>query len=115
MPLSEQFPTDPYAILDPAIRWYPGEELLQTELRGKLIPPLVEKVRQGVKAWRDAGYAGASDTTRALLRFWFAQEHIGRGGFETRPYVGGDPFRWYFAQREAVESAIWLHEVEEAR
>lgn len=28
MPLSEQFPTDPYAILDPAIRWYPGDELV---------------------------------------------------------------------------------------
>ncbi len=33
----------------------------------KLMPPLVHKVRQGVKAWRDSGYAGARDTTRALL------------------------------------------------
>ncbi len=37
MPLSDQFPTDPYVILDPAIRWYPGDELLLTEARGKLI------------------------------------------------------------------------------
>jgi type III restriction enzyme len=110
MPLSEHFPTDPYVILDPAIRWYPGDELLLTEARGKLIPPLVEKVRQGVKAWRDSGYAGASDTTRALLRWWFAQEHL-------VPQADGTigPFRWYFAQREAVESAIWLYEVEQAR
>ena len=76
MPLSEQFPTDPYVILDPAIRWYPGDELLMTEARGKLIPPLVEKVRQGVQAWRDKNYAGASDTTLALLRWWFNEEHL---------------------------------------
>ena len=25
------------------------------------------------------------------------------------------PFHWYFAQREAVESAIWLYEIEQAR
>ena len=110
MPLSEQFPTDPFVILDPAIRWYPGEELLLTEARGKLIPPLVDKVRKGVKAWRDSGYAGGSDTTRALLRCWFGQEHL-------MPQADGTigPFRWYFAQREAVESAIWLHEIEQAR
>jgi type III restriction enzyme len=110
MPLSELFPTDPYVILDPAIRWYPGDELLLTELRGKLIPPLVEKVRQGVKAWRDSGYAGGSETTRALLQFWFQREHL-------VPQQDGTigPFRWYFAQREAVESAIWLYEIEAAR
>lgn len=110
MPLSEAFPTDPYVILDPEIRWYPGEELLLTEARGKLIPPLVEKVRQGVKLWRDAGYTGASDTTRALLRWWFTEEHL-------VPQADGTmgQFRWYFAQREAVESVIWLYEVEQAR
>ena len=110
MPLSEQFPTDPYAILDPAIRWYPGDELLLSEPRAKLIPPLVDKVRKGVKAWRDSGYAGGSDTTRALLRWWFGQEHL-------IPQADGiiGPFRWFFAQREAVESAIWLYEIEQAR
>jgi hypothetical protein len=110
MPLSEPFPTDPNAILDPAVRWYPGEELLIAEARGKLIPPLVEKVRKGVKAWREKGYAGASDTTRALLRWWFGEEHLVRQADGTM-----GPFRWYFAQREAVESAIWLYEVEQAR
>jgi type III restriction enzyme len=110
MPLSPDFPTDPFVILDPAIRWYPGEELLISEARGKLIPPLVDKVRQGVKAWRDSGYAGASDTTRGLLRWWFEQEHL-------VPQLDGtmSPFRWYFAQREAVEAVIWLYEIEQAR
>jgi type III restriction enzyme len=110
MPLSEQFPRDPYAILDPGLRWYPGDELLGNIGREKLIPPLVEKVRNGVKTWRDGGYKGASDTTRALLRWWFGEEHLA-------PQSDGAMaiFRWYFAQREAVESAIWLYEVERAR
>jgi type III restriction enzyme len=110
MPLSEGFPTDPYVILDPALRWYPGDQLLGDVGREKLIPPLVEKVRKGVKTWRDSGYAGASDTTRALLQWWFGEEHLVPGADGTMA-----PFRWYFAQREAVESAIWLYEVERAR
>lgn len=62
------------------------------------------------KAWRDSGYHGASRTTRALLKWWFQREHIipQSNGTATR-------FRWYFAQREAVESAIWLYEVAKAR
>jgi len=110
MPLSEAFPKDPYVILDPAIRWYPGDRLLGDIGREKLIPPLVEKVRHGVKSWRDSGYSGASTTTRALLRWWFGEEHL-------IPQADGTavPFRWFFAQREALESAIWLYEVEAAR
>jgi len=27
MALNPNYPTDPHAILDPSIRWYPGEEL----------------------------------------------------------------------------------------
>ena len=58
MPLSPHFPTDPFAILDPGVRWYPGDELLIKTESAKLIPPLVEKVRKGVKAWRDVWGAG---------------------------------------------------------
>jgi len=110
MPLSPDFPTDPHAILDPAIRWYPGDEMLGEMGYAMLLPPLVHKVRAGVKAWRDKGYAGASDTTRALLSHWFRTEH-------PLPQADGTmhPFAWYFAQREAVESAIWLYEIERAR
>jgi type III restriction enzyme len=110
MPLHPDFPTDPYAILDPAIRWYPGEEMLGELGYGMLLPPLVHKVRQGVKAWRDSGYAGASATSRALLLHWFQTEHL-------VPQADGTvrPFQWYFAQREAVESTIWLYEIENAR
>ena len=110
MGLSPSFPTDPHVILTPDIRWYPGEELFTETGYATLLPPLVYKIRRGVKAWRDSGYAGASDTTRALLHHWFNTEHL-------LPSSDGTmrPFRYYFAQQEAVESAIWLYEVEEAR
>src|SRR5512132_648694 len=91
-----------------AIARYPGEAMLDEMGYEMLLPPLVHKVRQGVKAWRDRGYAGASATTRALLNHWFGGEH-------PLPQANGGKFRWYFAQREAVESAIWLYEVERAR
>jgi len=110
MALPPDFPTDPHAILDPGARWYPGEDELGGQALERLLPPLVHRIRLGVKEWRDSGYAGASPTTRALLRHWFDTEH---------PIIDADgvsrPFRYYFAQREAVESAIWLYEVEHAR
>ncbi len=110
MGLHPDFPSDPYAVLDPAVRWYPGEDMLGEMGYAMLLPPLVHKVRQGVKAWRDSGYARASATTRTLLLHWFHTEHL-------MPQADGtvEPFRWYFAQQEAVESALWLYEVERAR
>ena len=110
MPLHPDFPTDPTAILDPAIRWYPGAQAISDEGYARLLPPLVYKVRLGVKKWRDSGYAGGSDTSRALLNHWFNREHqvLGTHG-EPRP------FAYYFAQREAVESVIWLYEIAKAR
>src|SRR5579859_5693875 len=35
----------------------------------------VNGVRARVDAWRAQSYPGASDTTRRLLGFWFADEH----------------------------------------
>jgi hypothetical protein len=48
--------------------------------REKVIPPLVEKVRQGVKAWRDSGYAGGTDTTRAAALVVRGRAHCSAGG-----------------------------------
>ena len=110
MALSPDFPTDPLAILAPELRWYPGDEMLGELGYEKLLPPLVHKVRKGVQAWRGSGYAGARETTRALFAHWFQTEH-----FLPEPDGSMRPFAWYFAQREAVESAIWLYEVEHAR
>ena len=45
MPLHPDFPTDPTTILDPAIRWYPGDQAISDEGYARLLPPLVYKVR----------------------------------------------------------------------
>ncbi len=110
MALPPDFPTDPHAILDPDLRWYPGDEERGGRALELLLPPLVDRIRRGVKEWRDSGYAGASPTTRALLRHWFEGDHRVLDG-------DGAPrsFRYYFGQREAVESVLWLYEVEQAR
>ena len=63
---------------------------------------LVPKVRGAVDAWRGAGYEGASDVTRRLFEYWFAEDHE-VPGFEA-------PFRYYFCQREAIETLVWLVE-----
>ena len=110
MPMHPDFPTDPHTILDPAVRWYPGDALLGSIGQEKLLAPLVHKVREGVKEWRESGYVGASRTTRALLKYWFQRLHS-----VARADGAWTPFRWYFAQREALESAIWLFEVAKAR
>ncbi len=76
----------------------------------KLLPPLLAKVRKEVFTWRNSGYAGASATSRALLQQWFETEHL------TEAADGSlSTFNYYFAQREAVETVIWLYEVKRAR
>ena len=37
--------------------------------------PCVPGIREKVKAWRDDGYKGISDTTRTLLNYWFHTDH----------------------------------------
>ena len=110
MALHPDFPTDPYAILDPAIRWFPADETLQEQGYQKLLPPLVAELRIRVQEWRDSGYAGATRTSVALLNWWFNTEHL-------IPQADGTlvPFSYYFAQREAVETIIYLHDVAQIR
>lgn len=76
----------------------------------KLHPPLVAKIRSEVFAWRQSGYAGASPTTVALLKHWFEEEHLVDADAGTLSH-----FRYYFAQREAVETVVWLYDVRCAR
>lgn len=110
MALHPQLPKSPYAVLLPDYRWFPAAEELRSTAYEKLLPPLVAKVRNEVKAWRDAGYAGATDTSRALLRWWFDTGHLVEQADGSRT-----SFRYYFAQREAVETVVWLHDVRRAR
>jgi type III restriction enzyme len=110
MSLHPQFPTSPYAPLIPDQRWFPADEALRSTAYEKLLPSLVAKVRQEVYAWRNKGYPGATATSMALLHHWFETEHL------TENSDGSlSAFRYYFAQREAVETVIWLYEVRGAR
>lgn len=110
MALHPDFPMSPYEPLEPATRWFPAAEDLRATAYEKLLPPLVAKIREEVAAWREANYAGASETSKALLRWWFDTPH-------TTSKADGShaEFRYYFAQREAVESVIWLHDVRKVR
>ncbi len=66
-------------------------------------PLLVPKIHDAVDAWRDGGYADASDVTRCLFAYWFDEDHE-IAGFDA-------PFRFHFCQREAIETLAWLMEI----
>ena len=110
MAIHPHFPESPYALLPPEQRWFPAAEELRSTAYEKLLPPLVAKIRVEVAAWRDAGYSSASATSRALLNWWFETEHLVEQADHTL-----SPFRYYFSQREAVETVIWLHDVRKVR
>lgn len=58
---------------------------------------LVNQIRPRVKVWREAGYPGVTGITRRLLEYWTEQENFDRR-------------RFFFCQREAIETLIWLAE-----
>ena len=64
--------------------------------------PSVPGIREKVKAWREDGYKGISDTTRILLNYWFYTDHR---------LPNGRRFAYHYFQREAVETLIYLYEV----
>ena len=76
MAIHPNFPKSPHEILNPDVRWFPADEAMRESSYEKLLPPLVHKIRQDVKDWRDTDYEGATDTSRALLTWWFKTEHI---------------------------------------
>ena len=76
MALHPAFPRSPYEPLVPSQRWFPADEALRTTAAHKLIPPLVAKIRECVFAWRQQAYKGASQTSIALLKWWFETEHL---------------------------------------
>lgn len=106
MALHPNFPKSPHEILDPSIRWFPADEDLREKSYDKLLPPLVAKLRLKVKEWRESNYNGISPTSKALLNWWFNTPHPITNSNETNGV-----FQYYFAQREAVETIIYLYEV----
>ncbi len=106
MALHKDFPQSPYAILDPGIRWFPADEALRESSMEKLMPPLVAELRKKVKEFRGSGYVGAADTSKSLLNWWFNTRH-----FREQADGNQSEFQYYFAQREALETIIYLYDV----
>jgi type III restriction enzyme len=106
MAIHPKFPKSPYAIIKPELRWFPADETLREKGYDKLLPPLVAKLRKLIEEWRNSDYEGGSTTSKALLHWWFKTDH-------PMQTVDGEEylFQYYFAQREAIETIIYLYEV----
>jgi len=106
MALHKNFPDSPHAILDPEIRWFPAAEALRETSMDKLMPPLVSQLRKKVKKFRGSGYVGASGTSKSLLNWWFNTPHMLQQSDGSM-----SQFQYYFAQREALETIVYLYDV----
>ena len=76
------------------------KKVVQPELGDVASEPFepINRLRDRIAEWREAGYPGATDRTRQLLEYW-----SGDSAF----------IRPFFCQREAVETVIWLAEAGE--
>ena len=81
-----------------------GESIVKPLRRPSPIA-VVNRLRAAMKDWRNSSYAGVSETTFELLVHWFHNEHR-----MTTP-DGEIAFNYYWCQREAVETFIYLKEV----
>jgi type III restriction enzyme len=74
-------------------------------IAGEQMNDFVNHLRDEVRQWRAAGYPGTALVTRRLLEWWFERD-------EERTAVGK---RFFFCQQEAVETVIYLYEVQNRR
>ncbi len=92
----------------PAARRKPLDEMpslldITAKLRsGACVPAL----REAVKSWKAGGRKGITDTTGILLNYWFDSRS------QTRNRA---PLQYYDSQREAIETLIYVWEVEKVR
>ncbi|MEN6530444.1 MAG: DEAD/DEAH box helicase family protein [Anaerolineaceae bacterium] len=84
----------------------PGEHAVVSKGRRPSSIPIVNSLRHALDDWRQGDYVGASETSRELLYHWFYTDHA----FES---ASGEPlqFNYYFCQREAIETLIYLIEI----
>ncbi|HRS52639.1 MAG TPA: DEAD/DEAH box helicase family protein [Candidatus Marinimicrobia bacterium] len=80
-------------------------EILHPDQRRPSKAYLVNELRRAVYAWREQGYPNATPTTRRLLQFWFEEDHL----------LENEPFEFWFCQREAIETLIYVYEVMKKR
>jgi len=62
---------------------------------------LVPKLRQAVDRWRAEDYPGISGVTHRLFQFWFDEDHL---------LSDGSVWRYWWCQREAIETLVYLVE-----
>ena len=80
-------------------------ELLDPKQRRPSKAYLANELRKAVYAWREEGYSGTTPTTKRLLQYWFEEDHL----------VEKEPFKFWFCQREAIETLIYVYEVMKKR
>ena len=80
-------------------------ELLQPAQRRPSKAYLANEFRKALFTWREQNYHGVTPTTKRLLQFWFEEDHI----------VEGEPFTFWFCQREAIETLVYVYEVMKKR
>ena len=80
-------------------------DLLHPDQRRPSKAYLVNELRKAVFNWRKENYPNITDTSRRLLQFWFKEDHI----------VSKDLFNFWFCQREAIETIIYVYEVMKKR
>jgi type III restriction enzyme len=96
---------DPYSI--PAKHLLPDNKggYIEKDERRPSRTLLVNQIREDVGKWRKNGYErprGISDTSKRLMEWWFDETHF---------FPDGESFSYYFAQKEAIETIIYLYEV----
>ncbi len=92
MPRKKKSPEEAPSLLD-----------ITSKLRsGACVPAL----REALKSWQNSGRKGITDTTRTLLNFWFNTDH---------KLKTGKPFKYHPSQQEAIETLIYVWEVEKLR
>ena len=92
-----------YAPWEEPSRHRQGSEIAEGRRLSQLTIP--NSLREHVKVWRESDYEGSSETSRALLTHWFGGGHL----------LDDREFRYYFCQREAIETLVFLYEVQQNR
>jgi len=68
--------------------------------------PCIPAIREAVNKWRANDYKGVTETTYELLNYWFRTDHL---------LINKKPFKYHQAQREAIESIIYIYEIEKIK
>ena len=87
-----------------AARLFPAYQIPRTQRPSRAA--LVPAIRTAVHGWRAQGYPGATLTSQRLLRHWFETDHL---------TASGEEWHYYYCQREAIETIIYLYEVMKTR